>query len=74
MTINVNPFDAKKAIEDLSNYRDGLKQQLLLTDSMIANLEAYDKMVSPGFELLQHNPFFQLTLQTLQNFQNLGKK
>lgn len=67
-------FDTKKTIEDLKTYRDGLKQQLEMLDKTIDMLEGYQKLATPAFEMLQHNPAFQLATTAWAEYQKFFSK
>jgi hypothetical protein len=69
----LNPFDIDKAIEELTSYRDGLKQQLEATEVMLNTMTAYRDATSPYFKMMQHNPLFQVWMKGYEELHHLMK-
>ena len=69
MIPTINPFDADKMIEELTTYRDGLQQQLQVIDGMLSMAQSYKAITAPQFQMLQHNPMFQLWVKQTEEIQ-----
>ena len=63
------PFDVTKTIEELTTYRDGLQQQLQVVETMLTAAEQYKSMVQPHFDMLTHNPLFQMWMKQAEEVQ-----
>ena len=63
------PLDIQKTIDELTVYRDGLQAQLQVVDTMLTAAKQYQSMVQPHFDMLTHNPMFQMWMKQAEEVQ-----